>query len=194
MRRQRGLAAWCSATCCAMVMGFAATTWAQFTPGNIVVSQYGDGVATGTVPIVLREFTTSGIPTGFTVPLPTVNSGSNYAIVASSLGSTTTGFLKQSIDKRFLTIFGNGTSATANRTIARIDVLGNVNTTTNFNAAGVIARSAITTDGTNIWWSGDTGSGSTGGIRYLTVGSTTSGVALAQGTTASASTSSGPNP
>jgi hypothetical protein len=193
MRRQRGLAVWCIVSC-AIVMACGAPARAQFTPGNIVVSQYGNGVSTGTVPIVLREFTTSGVPTGFTVPLPTVNSGPNYAIVSTSLGNTTIGFLKQSIDKRFLTIFGNGTSATANRTIARIDVLGNVNTTTNFNAAGVSARSAITTDGTNIWWSGDTGSGSTGGIRYLTLGSTTSGVALAQGTTASPSTLSGPNP
>lgn len=167
---------------------------AQFTPGNIVVSQYGDGVTTGTVPITLREFTIAGVPTGFQVPLPQVNSGSSYAIVANTLGNTFTGILKQSIDKRFLTIIGYGTNASSSRTIARVDVLGNVNSTTNFSAAGVSVRSAITTTGTDIWWSGDTGSGSTGGIRYLTLGSTTSGVALAAGTGASSTTPGGPNP
>ena len=51
-----------------------------------------------------------------------------------------------------------------------------------------------TTTGTDFWWSGDTGSGSTGGIRYLTLGGTSSGVALAQGTGGSATTAGQPAP
>jgi hypothetical protein len=189
-----GFAVWGVVSCCIVVLAHQSTAQAQFTPGNLVVSQYGNGLTTGTVPITLREFTTAGAPTGFEVGLPQVNSGSNFAIVGSSLGSTFTGILKQSVDKRFLTIIGNGTNSTSSRTIARVDVLGNVNSTTNFSAAGVSVRSAITTTGTDIWWSGDTGSGSTGGIRYLTLGSTTSGVALAAGTGASSTTPGGPNP
>lgn len=165
---------------------------APFTPGTVVVSQFGDGVTTsGTVPITLREFTTSGSATGLQVALPATDSGSNYAIVASSLGGTTVGFLKRSVDQRFLSIIGYGTNATASRTIARVDVGGTVDSSTRFSAAGVAPKAAITTTGTDFWWSGDTGSGSTGGIRYTTLGGTTSGVALAQGIGSSGSNSSG---
>lgn len=155
---------------------------AQFTPGRLVVSQLGDGVTTtGTVPIRLREFTTGGSPTGMEVPLPITDAGSNFAIVGS-IANTSIGFLlKQSVDQRYLTIIGNGTNAAASRTIARIDNAGAVDSSTRFAAAGVSVRSAITTNGTDLWWSGDTGSGVTGGIRYTTLGSTSNGVALAQG-------------
>lgn len=168
---------------------------APFTPGSIVVSQVGDGVLTsGTVPITLREFTTSGSATGVQVALPASDSGTNYAIVASTLGNTGIGFLKRSVDERYLSIIGYGTNATASRTIARIDTLGAVDSSTRFSAAGVSPRSAITTTGTDLWWSGDTGSGSTGGIRYTTLGSSVSGVALAQGLGSSGSNASGQFP
>lgn len=183
--------------CTAFVWAFVAAgglAQAQFIPGNLVVSQYGNGLTTGTVPITLREFTTAGAPTGFEVGLPQVNSGSNFAIVGSSLGNTFAGILKQSVDKRFLTIIGNGTNASASRTIARVDEFGNVNTTTNFSAAGASVRSAITTTGTDIWWSADTGSGDTGGIRYVTLGSGSSGVLLGNGGGASPTVPGGPNP
>jgi len=167
---------------------------APFTPGTIVVSQFGDGVtASGTVPITLREFTTGGSPTGVSVTLPTANTGSNYAAVGAN-SNTGIGFLKRSVDEKFLTIIGYGTNASASRTIARVDSLGAVDTTTQFSAAGTSPRSVITTTGTDLWWSGDTGSGSTGGIRYTTLGSTSSGVALAQGIGGSGSNASGQYP
>jgi hypothetical protein len=166
-----------------------------FTPGTIVVSQLGDGATTsGTVPITLREFTTAGVATGLQVALPTTDSGSNYAIVASTLGNTGIGLLKRSVDERFLTIAGYGTNATSSRGVARIDALGAVDSTTRFAAAGVSPRSAITTTGSDLWWSGDTGSGSTGGIRFTTLGSATSGAALAQGIGGSGSNASGQYP
>lgn len=153
---------------------------AQFTPGSVVVSQYGDGVTSGTVPITLREFTTGGSATGFQVALPTVNSGSHYAAVStlSSVG----GYLKRSADGRFLTIVGSGTEtgAAATRTIARIDAAGIVDTTTNYNATNIV-YSAITTDGTSIWFSAATGNPSTAGIRYVTLGNRTTGNNLAPG-------------
>jgi hypothetical protein len=159
-----------------------------------VVSQFGDGVsASGTVPITLRAFTTSGSATGVEVALPTTDSGANKAIVGP-ISNTGIGLLKRSVDQRFLTIIGYGTNATASRTIARVDTLGSVDSTTQFSAAGTSPRSAITTTGSDLWWSGDTGSGSTGGIRYTTLGSTSNGVALAQGIGGSGSNSSGQYP
>jgi hypothetical protein len=167
---------------------------ADFTPGSVVVTQFGDGVNTsGTVPITLREFTTGGTPTGMSVTLPTANTGANFAAVGS-IANTGIGFLKRSVDSQYLSLIAYGTNASASRTIARVDSAGTVDTTTQFSAAGVNVRSAITTNGTDFWWSGDTGSGSTGGIRYTTLGSATSGAALAQGTGASSTTPGGPNP
>ena len=179
-----------------------------FSAGNLAVLLVGDGttpITTGTVvvPVTLREYTTAGSTTGFSVTLPTVDSGSNYATTAA-MTSTSYGFLKRSVDGQFLTMTGAnipaGTQVGAfssglypNRVIGRVDVSGNVDSSTRFSAAGTTPRSVVTTTGTDLWWSGDTGSGSTGGIRYLTLGGTT-GVALAQGTGASATTAGQPAP
>ncbi len=167
----------------------------SFSAGNVVVSLVGDGttsITTGTVavPITLTEYTTSGSLTGASVMLPTVDAGANYAITGG-MTSTSFGFLKRSVDGNYLTITGAATPAGTggsvfgnglfpNRTIARVDAARTVDSSTRFNAAGTTPRSVVTTTGTDFWWSGDTGSGSTGGIRYLTLGSTSSGVALAQ--------------
>lgn len=177
--------------------------------GGVVVSVIGDGttpITSGTVavPITLTEYTTSGSLTGGSVMLTTTDSGSNYAITGG-MTSTSFGFLKRSVDGNYLTITGANTpvgtqgsvfssSAFPNRTIARVDAVGTVDSSTRFNAAGTTPRSAITTNGTDLWWSADTGSGSTGGIRYLTLSSTTSGVALASGGGASSTTAGQPAP
>lgn len=168
----------CALPWCVVAATSSTVAWAQFTPGRIVVSQYGDGTTSGTVPITLREFTTSGNPTGFSVTLPTVNSGSHYAAVAtlSSVG----GYLKRSVDGRFLTIVGSGTEAAATRTIARVDASGTVDTTTNYTSGNTV-YSAITTDGTSIWFSAATGNNTNAGIRYVTLGNRTTGVNLATG-------------
>ena len=64
------------------------------------------------------------------------------------------------------------TAGTAdNRVVGIIDAYGNINTSTALSdfADGNNPRSAVTTDGTNIWVSG-----AAGGVRYTTVGSSTS--------------------
>ena len=181
----------------------------SFSAGNVVVSLVGDGtttITTGTVavPITLTEYTTAGTLTGASVMLPTVDAGANYA-ATGAMTSTSFGFLKRSVDGRYLTITGANTAAGTqgsifgsslipNRTIARVDAAGAVDSSTRFTANGTTPRSVVTTTGTDFWWSGDTGSGSTGGIRYLTLGSTSSGVALAQGTGGSATTVGQPAP
>ena len=192
----------------ALVAGSGADA-APFSFGNVVVSLVGDGtttITTGTVavPITLTEYTTNGSLTGASVTLPTVDAGANYAITGG-MTSTSFGFLKRSVDGDYLTITGAATPAGTpgsvfgnslfpDRTIARVDAAGVVDSSTRFSARGTTPRSVVTTTGTDFWWSGDTGSGSTGGIRYLTLGGTSSGVALAQGTGGSATTAGQPAP
>lgn len=186
----------------ALVAGSGADA-APFVGGGVVVSLVGDGttsITTGTVtvPITLTEYTTNGSLTGASVTLPSSDVGANYAITGG-MTSTSFGFLKRSVDGSYLTITGAATPAGTqggvfsnglfpNRSIARVDAAGVVDTSTRFSAAGTTPRSVVTTNGTDLWWSGDTGSGSTGGIRYLTLGSTSSGVALAQGIAGSGTT------
>lgn len=178
-----------AALCIVVVVAFHAAHAAPFTPGTVVVSQFGDGVTTsGTVPITLREFTTGGSATGVEVPLPTANAGANFAAVSTLSGVG--GFLKRSVDGRFLTIVGSGTEATATRTIARVDASGNVDTTTNYAASNTV-YSAITTDGTSIWFSAATGNNSNAGIRYVTLGNRTTGSNLAPGINGSTPNSQG---
>lgn len=169
----------CGMAWCAFLLG-STVARAQFTPGNIVVSQYGDGVNTsssGTVPITLREFTTGGVG-GYQLVLPATSSSPNYGIV-STLGNAG-GFLKRSVDGRYLTIVGLGTEATATRIVARVDASGTVDTTTRF-SAGNTFYSVVSTDGTSMWLSAATGNNDTAGIRYLTLGGTTTGTRLSFG-------------
>lgn len=186
-----------------------ATAQDIFTVGNLVVSLVGDGVTpitTGTVamPVTLQEYTTAGVATTGSVTLPTTNTVNGWAFAGQN-SSTSFGFLKRSVDGRYLTIAGAnipaGTTgsvfssgAQPNRVVAVVNSSGYANTWTRFNAAGTTPRSAITTNGTDIWWSGDAGSGGTGGIRYVTLGSATSGVPLASGDGTSSTTAGQPAP
>ena len=63
------------------------------------------------------------------------------------------------------------TSATVNRVAGRIDVAGNVDTSTFFTMAnsGNNVRSAATTNGTEFWIAG-AGGGTAGGVWYNTLG------------------------
>jgi hypothetical protein len=171
-------------------------TRADFTPGNLVVSVIGDGVTTvGTtaVPITLRQFTPAGVVAGTDVPLPAVDSGPNYAI-AGSVTNTTFGFLRRSQDQRYLTMagvnaaagatdFGFSTSTYPNRVIARVDSAGAVDTSTRFAGNGTTPRSVVSTNGTDLWWSSDTGS-DIGGVNYVTLGSSTKGTRIVNNQTA----------
>jgi hypothetical protein len=69
--------------------------------------------------------------------------------------------------------------AVVNRTLGRVDAVGNVNTTTTMNNAysGDNIRSAVSLDGQQFWTSGNIAGGSqnaTGGVRYATLGGTSS--------------------
>jgi hypothetical protein len=159
---------------------------AQFTPGNIVLLRVGNGSTTlssAANPVSLVEYSTSGTPTGYSVSMPTSVSGSNR-ILTQSGSSTSEGDLSLSVNKQYLVLCGYdaavGTSSVAttgnhNGVIGRVDVNGNINTSTYFLRTSSNAyinnnfRSVCSKDGSAYWASGAS-SGSNGGVRYITHG------------------------
>ncbi len=169
--------------CSAVALISASVFGGAFTPGDLVVVVVGDGTASlssAAAAATLNEYSTAGsllqtigLPTGFTL------SGS----------ATSEGFLTLSTSGNYLTMGGYaaaaGTAAVAstapsavNRVVARIDMNGNIDTSTMlndaFNASNI--RSVASTDGINLWLGGNAGSGlsASAGPRYTTFGSTTS--------------------
>ena len=164
------------------------TIAAQFQAGKLAILRNGDGSSalTGTVQVDILQFNTSGTSqNGFVAAqLPTTTtSGGNNRLVQNG-ASTSEGELTLSADGKYLTVVGYdaapvsssvASSTTVATVIGRIDLTGSVNTTTvlarSSSFSGSNIRSGTTTDGTNFWLAG-TSSGSTGGVRYTTLGST----------------------
>lgn len=160
----------------------ALSSQAQFTPGNIVLYRVGDGsaslVTTGN-PIFLDELTPNGNYVQ-TIALPTTASGSNNAIFAAGTAATE-GQITLSADGRYIIATGytstsssslpDTASSTVNRVVATIDVNGNINSSTALTdwANASNPRAAASDDGTHFWLVGGAG-----GIRYATLGATTS--------------------
>lgn len=159
------------------------------TAGNLVVVQVGDGSASlssNATAGFVKEFTTAGSLVQ-TIALPTATAATALTYSGSA---TSEGFIQLSTDKQYLAITGYGatpgtagvTTATptaVNRVVGIIPIsTGVVNASTRLTDAysGSNIRSAFTTDGTNIWTAGNGGSGqgATAGVRYTTVGATTS--------------------
>ena len=92
------------------------TSAAAFTPGNLVISVYGDGSGSGNytldqaAPITLDQITTSGTIVSQTVlPETTTNSnGVTENAISGEYGSASEGVLQLSADGHSLTIFGYG--------------------------------------------------------------------------------------
>jgi len=162
----------------------AVLTAAPFTPGNLVIFRVGDGsmplTNTGS-PVFLDEYTTNGTLVQ-SIMLPTTNGPGLYPFIASGT-ATSEGLITRSPDKRFLAMIGYGTtlggtnvladsaSALIPRVVAIVDYMASVDTSTaltNFASANN-PRSAITTDGTNIWVSGaGTRTTAPGGVAFTT--------------------------
>lgn len=157
---------------------------AQFTAGNLVIYRAGSGVGslanTGN-PVFLDEYTPAGVLVQ-SVAMPTTVSGANKQLVVSGT-ATSEGLLTRSSDKRYLVLTGYasnipagsslaGTTGSAvNRIIGLVDNAAVINTTTGLTdfASGNNPRGAFSTNGTDLW-----GVGGAGGIRYATIGSSTS--------------------
>ena len=169
-----------------VAMGLAATgvQAAAVTAGDLLIYRIGTGVSALTsaaTSVFLDEYTTAGTLVQ-SIAMPTAVSGSNKMLTASGTASSE-GELTISPNGQYVTLTGynaatgttgvSGTaSATVNRTIGIYNVAtGNIDTTTALTDApsGNNIRSAVTTNGTDIWLAG-----ATGGVRYTTDGSTTS--------------------
>jgi hypothetical protein len=168
------------------LLGFGKQTQAQtaFTPGNIVVVRVGDGstslINTGN-PVFLDEYNSSGTLIQ-SVAMPTSVVGANKRLILSGT-ATSEGALSRSADGSALLMAGydaalgggsslSGTAAASvNRTVGLIYADGSVNTSTALTdfASANNPRSATSSNGTDIWITGGVG-----GVRYTTLGATTS--------------------
>lgn len=164
-----------------LVLAGASPALAQFTPGALVVAQYGDGLAplasTGT-PIFLRQFTLAGGVAGPDLPLPTLGSGMNRALLGNGT-ATSEGYLFRSLNGLFLTIAGYDTTvggptssaspATVNRVAGRVAFDFTIDTTTALSDVSGNIRSAVSVDGSQFWLTS-----SSVGVRYAPLGAATS--------------------
>lgn len=169
----------------AAVMAMSAGAMADYLPGDLVVSMVGDGTTAlsgAAFAWQLQEFSPAGSLTG-----PALNLNAITPVGHSFTGSgsaTSEGFLTLSADGRYLTMGGYdatvgtaavaGTTSAANpRIAARVAFNGTGDFSTMLSDAysGGNIRSVVSSNGTDLW----TG-GSTGGVRYAPIGSTTSTV------------------
>jgi hypothetical protein len=171
---------------------------APLTIGNIVVVRVGDGSAplsSAATPTFLDEYTPTGTYVQ-TIAMPTVASGLNQPFTNAG-SSTSEGFLNVSDNGLYLLLAGYtaapGTlavpttpAATTPRVIARVDLSGSVDTTTTlpdaYNGTPAVPpassfngnpRAAASTNGIDIWTSGNGTTGSNG-VRYVTFGGNSS--------------------
>jgi hypothetical protein len=114
--------------------------------------------------------------------MPTTVLGSNHRLVASGTASSE-GLISRSADGKFVVLSGydsaipagssltGSASATTPRVVGRLDASGNIDTTTALTdwSTGNNPRSATSSDGVNFWVAG-----AAGGVRYTTLGATTS--------------------
>jgi Domain of unknown function (DUF4347)/Calx-beta domain/FG-GAP-like repeat len=161
---------------------------APFTAGDLVVYRVGNGtgnLANAGSPVFLDEYTPTGTLVQ-SIALPTTISGTNKPLTATGTNNSE-GLITLSADGKYLLLTGyasnlgvgfpsNSTSATVNRTVGRVDNSGNVDTSTALTDFSSQSNpvSAISTNGTDIWVAGAGISSSSGGVRYTTLGSTTS--------------------
>ncbi|HEX2747498.1 MAG TPA: esterase-like activity of phytase family protein, partial [Verrucomicrobiales bacterium] len=157
---------------------------APLTPGNLTVYRIGTGagslVVTGN-PVFLDEYSPAGALVQ-SIALPETASGLQKQLIASGT-STSEGMMTRSTDGKHIIMTGyavntggaaslSGTaSAAVPRTVGRIDALGGVDTSTaltDFSNANN-PRGATSTNGNDIWVTG-----AAGGVRFTTLGATTS--------------------
>jgi hypothetical protein len=154
-----------------------------FTPGNVVVYRTGDGanaISSAAAPVFLDEYTPAGVLVQSRL-MPTLSDGANRQLVASGQ-ATSEGLLTRSVDGRHLVLTGYGTNlavaSIANTTVAAVPRVvglaaadGTVDTSTALSdwADQNNPRSALSTDGNDLWLGG-----AAGGVRYATKSATTS--------------------
>jgi hypothetical protein len=133
---------------------------------------------------VEERLLSDGSLVGTATAMPTAAAGTQGAFTLSGT-STSEGGLSRSVDTHYVTLLGyavvpgttgvtSSTSSAVNRVVGRVDATGATDTSTllNDSYSGSNPRSACSTDGTVFWLGGN--STSNGGVRYATLGATTS--------------------
>src|SRR5688572_20655429 len=175
--------------CTTALLAAAAIAQTPFTLGNLVVVRVGDGavpLTSASAATFLDEYTPAGVLVQ-SLPLPTTASGTNLPLTNSG-SANSEGFLTVSANGVYLLVFGYGaapgtasipgsTTATTPRVIGRIDLAGNIDTSTALTDAfsGGNPRSVASDDGQRFWIAG-----SNDFVRF--VGATGSTTSLAIGT------------
>jgi|GEM_PF-3870329 len=177
--------------CLLSIVFFLSKAQTPFTVGNMVVCRVGDGTipfsSNTTYKVFLDEYTPAGVKVQ-TIALPNTRNGVNHALVLNP--NIFTGLMTLSADGRYLALLGLDTIAGVTsttpasimpRTIALIKSDGTTNSSTALIdcGSGGSCKSVITSNGTDIWTATtggtDLNSGvNTAGVRYTTIGSTTS--------------------
>jgi hypothetical protein len=156
---------------------------APFTPGDLLLLRDGDGSAalsSAATAVFLEERNPlDGTLVQSPIPLPTTVNGSNARLTLSGI-ATTEGALALSANGQYITLAGydavlgtygvaSTTSSAVNRIVARIDMSGNVDTSTRINnlISGNDVRSAVTDDGAEFWVGG-----APNGVVYVNEGTT----------------------
>jgi hypothetical protein len=163
-----------------------------FTNGNVVVVRSGDDTyasADGAaVPAYLDEYTLDGTLVQ-SIPMGDYADAVNPQFTLNG-GNGNGGFISKSYDGNYLVMAGYdaplatpGVASTASttyaRTVARIDLSGNIDTTTKLTDLGSNEiRSAASVDGTQFW---AVGTGTSNRVRYASLGATTSSRVVSSG-------------
>lgn len=165
---------------------------APLTPGSVLVYRVGDGSAPLSAngnPVFIDEYNAGGTLLQ-SLAMPTTASGTSHQLIASQ--SPTEGLITTSPNGQYVAFTGyatdlggslplNGTSSgTISRTVGILSVsTGLVDTSTTLNNVGSShPRSAVTTNGTDIWLSINGA-----GTRHATLGATSASASLTTGIT-----------
>lgn len=147
-------------------------------PTEFIVLRVGDGTSalagTATAGFLERRKVSDGSMVGAPKALPTAAAGTNRILTITG-SSTAEGQLSRSEDGKFVLVGGYDaavgmatSSGSANRTIGRLDSLGNLDTSTSSDfLTGNSFRGVASNNGTDLWAAGASG------IVYTTFGSTT---------------------
>ncbi|WP_461790444.1 T9SS type A sorting domain-containing protein [Pedobacter sp.] len=154
------------------LLAFGFTSFAQFTPGNLLVLQAGDDATTETngMTIHLKELTKAG---NFVQKISVASTGAD-AVVFGTPGATTEGLPTLSADRQFLTFMGynatagtSGLSGSSTTTVKRTVVTFKADgtyTLAKFSVfSGQSPRTVVTNNGTDFWMGGGSN-----GMRYGT--------------------------